>query len=293
MTVQRDMPRVARSPKMAGILLGNDLRDLRKARGLTLAQLAQVLEVAQSTVSRLEKAERKPDVNDVMDILDTLEVPKKDQADYIELARAARKRGWWQAPSAVSERQRAYAEMEAGVREIRQYSLSYLPGLLHTEAYARVRATSGPVYGDYDAGPVVSGRLARQQVILRDEDPANYSVLLDETALKRRTAPPAVLAGQLRHLVSVGDRANVSIRVLPDGGPVAMNSFVLYGFDAGAPAMVIIETATADIGPTDDTDIAHYTELFGSLASAALNQEESRQLIATLAESIAQEEGNS
>lgn len=278
------------SPRRAGKRLGRIVVRERQAKGLSAQELARRIGRNQSTVTRLELAERKPNLDDVMDILEVLEATDEVQAQCIALARRARKRPWYQAPSAMPARQRTYAELESDVAEIRQYSPAFFPGLLHHRDYAQARAEAGPAFGDYDTQTVIDGRMARQQVIYRDDNPAQYIALLDEAMLRRYTAPAEVMGRQLRHLLAAAERDNVDIRVIPRTAAPAMNAFVLYlSEEPEEPTMVVIETATADIGPTDEDEVAHYERLFDWLKSAAYSAEASLEVIAAIADEFEKE----
>lgn len=278
------------SPRGAQKRLGRILQRLRKAASLTAQEAGNRIGRSQSSVTRLEGAERKPNVDDVMDLLDVYEASDAVREECIALARRARKSPWYQAPSAMSARQRTYAELEADFTLIRQYAPAYLPGLLHDLPYATARAETGPTFGTFDPKTAVDGRLARQQVIMRDERPARYEVLLDEAMLRRRTAPLDVLIGALRHVLEVAERDNVDVRVIPQTAAPAMNAFVLYSSDEPEePTMVLIETATADIGPTDEDEVAHYERLFDWLKASAYGLREGLEIIAVIADEFEEE----
>src|SRR5690348_5520351 len=132
----RVMP-VGHSPLFRRRRLGEELRELREAKGLKLQALAAELGWSHTKLSRLENAKVRPDVADVMDLLEVLGVEPAQEQRLIMLARQANQRGWWKAYAEMPQRQAGYAELEAGAREIWQYGLVYVPGLLQTEAYAR------------------------------------------------------------------------------------------------------------------------------------------------------------
>ncbi|HEX5542031.1 MAG TPA: Scr1 family TA system antitoxin-like transcriptional regulator [Micromonospora sp.] len=48
--------------------------------------------------------------------------------------------------------------------------------------------------------------------MLRREHPPQYDVVIDEAAFRRNTAPPEVLRGQLRYLISIAELDNVSVQ---------------------------------------------------------------------------------
>jgi transcriptional regulator with XRE-family HTH domain len=110
--------------------LGEELRELREAKGLRLQQLAADLGWSHTKLSRLENAKVRPDVADVMDLLEAVDATDEQTTRLVTLARQANQRGWWRAYAGMPQRQAGYAELESGVVSIREYALVFVPGLL-------------------------------------------------------------------------------------------------------------------------------------------------------------------
>lgn len=283
------------SPVVRRERLGAELRQLRKTSGLTT--LEQVVErlgwASTSKLSRLEKGQSRPDLADIMDLLDLYGVTGGKREELIAIARdAANTRGWWRAFADLGQRQRGYAELEAGAAEIRQYQQLHIPGLLQTPEYARVRAMSGrDLYGNLDMETEASARQARQRVLTR-EDPPRYVVILEEAALRRNVAPPDVLSDQFRHLAKMAERPNVTLRVLTLEAKVGdfyvpHTAFSLYRYpDPADPETVMLETLTSDVQLRDEDDLAPYKMVFGWLRDAALSEEESADFVTGLADQL-------
>lgn len=71
--------------KATKVLLGERIRELRKARGLTQEQLAELVEVEQKHVSRLELGKSYPTIERLEKIAEALNVPLKDFFDFMHL----------------------------------------------------------------------------------------------------------------------------------------------------------------------------------------------------------------
>ncbi|GAA1795085.1 helix-turn-helix transcriptional regulator [Luedemannella flava] len=275
---------VGHSPLFRRRRLGEELRDLREAKGLKLQALAAELGWSHTKLSRLENAKVRPDVADVMDLLEALGVEPAQEQRLITLARQANQRGWWKAYAEMPQRQAGYAELEAGAREIWQYSLAFVPGLLQTEAYARVRFADREATAQFDTNDAVAGRQARQRILSADEA-VNFTVVLDEALLRRVTAPADVWRGQLEHLVAAAGWPNVTVRVLPFGAELphhaaALTGFSLYRFrDPNDPDVVCVETETSELQLGDEEDVARYRVMRDRLLTAALGPEDSIALI--------------
>lgn len=268
--------------------LGEELRELREAKGYRLQQLAAELGWSHTKLSRLENAKVRADVGEVMDLLDVLGVSPEQERRLVALARQANQRGWWRAYAEMPQRQAAYAELEASALLIRQFGLVYLPGLLQTPDYARTRFADREATAEFDVEAAIKGRTRRQEVLTRD-DPVRYEVVLDEGVLRRRTAEQKVLREQLEHLVTMNERGNISILVLPfDAEPAYLSrpltAFTLYRFaDPDEPDLVVTETETSDVQLGDPEDVARYVVMLDRVSASALDESASSTLIRRIA----------
>ncbi len=279
------------SPMVRRRRLGAELRTLRDRAGLTGDQVIERVGWASaSKLSRIENGRTRPDLSDIFDLLDLYGVTGADREKLIAIGRdAANTRGWWRSFAELGHRQRGYAELEAGVVELREYHQSLIPGLLQTADYARTRVLSVlEVYGDLDVEAEVAARQARQ-ALLTAADPPRYQAVIDEAVLRRTVAPPEVTAAQLARLVELSALSAVTLRVLPMHARIGEyyvphTSFSLYRFaDPEDPDVVVLETLTSDLHLTDEEDVSRYRLLCDWLAAAALPPEESVTFLAGLA----------
>ncbi|WP_186315819.1 helix-turn-helix domain-containing protein [Catellatospora sichuanensis] len=306
------MPRGS-SPIVRRQRLGVELRRLRETAGLTGEQVVdQVGWAAKSKLSRLENGRSRPDLGDVLDLLDLYQVRGRDRDQLVAIARdAGNTRGWLRAYPVMTQRQRGYAELEAGSARIREYGLAMVPGLLQTPEYARARILSSrplsgatsptdgvpaqrvnPVVGPVAELPApqepdteVAARLARQTILTRTPDAPCYEAILDEQALLGRGAPDDVREGQLAHLAALTQLPNVTIRVLPRAATVGQHfiphtGFSIYHFpDPDDPETVAVETLARELVLTDRNSVERYARVFGWLGDAALDPVRSRAWI--------------
>ncbi|MFI7605230.1 helix-turn-helix domain-containing protein [Micromonospora sp. NPDC049366] len=267
------------SPVIRRVRLGAELRQLRRREALTLEQVCDRLGWAStSKLSRIELGQSRPDLADVLDLLDVYEVPSSARDALIVIARdAATSRGWWKALAEMGERQRTYAELEAGAARIVEYQPAVVPGLLQTPAYARLRlAAAAAVDPEVDVDAEVRSRMVRQEV-LRRVDPPHYTAVLTEAVCERGQTPPEVWREQLRHLVTMTGLANVTVRLLPGGaaGLDPLTPYSSYAFpDPADPRTVMIETLTSDVRLATVADVERYERITDALLGAALSAEE-------------------
>ncbi len=275
------------SPVIRRARLGAELRQLRRREALTLEQVCARLGWAStSKLSRIELGQSRPDLADVLDLLDIYEVPSPQREALIVIARdAATGRGWWKALGEMSERQRTYAELEAGAATIVEYQPTVLPGLLQAPGYARLRITAGRLlHPDVDVEADLRARLTRQGV-LRRPDPPRYTALLDERVCDPAGLPADVWHEQLEHLLALAELPHVTVRVVPGtaaprGGAYPLTAFSCYSFpDPADPRTVMLEALTTDVRLASDADVGRYDRMTGWLSAAALGAAETAELL--------------
>ncbi|MCO5996782.1 DUF5753 domain-containing protein [Actinoallomurus rhizosphaericola] len=102
---------------------------------------------------------------------------------------------------------------EAVAQLIRIYQGQYIPPPFQTEDYARALLQTSSDGKDLDE--TLKARMERQATILGRPDPPYVWVLLDEDVLDDCIGGPEVMQAQLRHLLELMQRPNVSIRIIP------------------------------------------------------------------------------
>ena len=288
-----------KSPLMSRLRLGARIRELRDERKLTGDQLGAQTGLGRIAISRLERGERRPRLAAVLKVLDAFGIPdsSEEYRTLVRVARAADEGGWWEAAeyAGMGERQAMTADIESGTTTIREYQIVMPPGLLQTEAYARERAEATRDDGwQIDVEGTVEGRLRRQRQIT-DPGGSAYEAIVEELAIRRVLGSEEVMEAQLRHLLEMGARRNVDVRVLPvDARPrrgrVPRSPFSLYTYaDPGDPLIVAVDTVAEDLLVTDQGDAAKYAHLYDRLCAVALSTEDSAALIHQVAEQLAAE----
>ncbi|WP_407676788.1 helix-turn-helix domain-containing protein [Phytohabitans aurantiacus] len=279
--------------------LGAELRRLREAAGLTGDQVvARIGWASASKLSRLENGRSRPDLGDVLDLLDLYEVTGAARDDLIAITRdAGNTRGWLRSYPVMTQRQRGYAELEAGCAEIFEYGPAIIPGLLQVPEYTRLRLfSSRPLLAPDDDETLareeieteIAARGSRQATLSR-EDPPRYEAVLEEGALGPRGGPADVMTVQLHRLLRLGESPTITIRVLPHGVSLANwfvpeTAFSIYRFaDPDDPDTVAVETLAADMILADEPTLTRYRRVAEWLRAAALPPDDSLAIIAEVA----------
>jgi transcriptional regulator with XRE-family HTH domain len=274
------------SPYVRRLRLAAELRALRTHAGVTHVQLAKMIGQSRAQISRLENG-HVVDQDDVMKILDALGVDDDRWTEIMTIAREAGERGWWESNRFMGERQSLYANLEAGAQTIREFQMTFIPGLLQTAEFTRARGEADRVAGapSLNAEKAAAGRVGRQRMLRRPGGPS-YEVIIDELAVRRPSAPPEVMKSQLYHITAtVNGSAKITARVLPigakiDGFGVPRSAYSIYTFnDPGDPTVVAVDTVTDDLMLTESDDVKRYEELYDRLRGAALSPQKSLDLL--------------
>src|SRR5437899_43351 len=89
------------SPTVRRRRLASELRRLRDSAGLTIDEVGEHLECSASKISRIETAQVGVTTRDVRDMLDLYGITGEQKEALVQLAREARKKGWWHAYNEV------------------------------------------------------------------------------------------------------------------------------------------------------------------------------------------------
>ncbi len=184
---------------------GEWLKAQREAAGLTQQELADLAITTRSHIAHIEAGSRIPSMEDARrldralgtgNVLQSF-LPQDDVAvaDYFEAA----------------------LELEQQATVIREFGLSFVPGILQTEPYARaVLGTSYPPASDKERDRLVVTRLKRAKVLLDPVTPVVWA-LLDEAVLRRVVDSGKIMAEQIMHMARLVEAGRVRVHVLPFG----------------------------------------------------------------------------
>jgi transcriptional regulator with XRE-family HTH domain len=264
--------------------LALELRHLRESASLTCEEVAEKLECSVSKISRVENGRVSVSPRDVRDLLEIYGASMAQREHLVQLARDSRQKGWWDAyKDAVEPHYATYLGLERAATEIRTYEVGLIPGLLQTEEYARAAISVGTLTAPRGAGGLVELAVARQS-LLKTANPPRFWAVLDEAALRREVGGPAVMRGQLEHLLEMARMPHVELQLIPFGGgahPAMGRSFMVFSFaDSADPDVVYLEDLTSALYLEDAAEVDCYNISFNHLRAAALPFADSAALIA-------------
>lgn len=196
--------------------LGIELRKLRERAGLSATQAAQMLGLTQSRVSNIEIGRLGVSAERVRTFAQAYGCSDCKLVDALTDMPDAKSRNWW---DAYRERLVSglldLAELEHHATAIRTAQIALLPGLLQTSDYSRVVVQENiPSLPPPVVEQRVSFRIQRQEILYREE-PTPYTAIIHEAALRMQFGGRDVTRDQLRHIVAMSERPNITVRVIP------------------------------------------------------------------------------
>jgi len=291
------MPPSSSSLQAARQRLGDQLRELRLAAGLSGRAFAAAAGCQASKVSQIEKAIRPASVADVRLWCRVCGAsPQRTEELLIEQAAVAR---LWIAFRDLGRRTglNATQKMLSGdmwerVQLFRTYQTKVVPGLLQTAAYmtgilAEVRQERGVEVDDI--AEAVAERIGRQGYLLQRD--RQFVFVIEEPVLRFRPYGTGVQRDQLMHLLDVMMLPSVSFGIIPMGtdrrGHRPRESFDITDSD-----LVTIELLSGFLSLTHPDEIGAYVTAWKHLFSIAVHGKAARTLVKDAVAALDERDGS-
>lgn len=182
-----------------------------------------------------------------------------------------------------------FPEQEATAHDLYIHEHSTFPGLIQTERYAHAVIAAWPNIKADEIDSRMTGRLARQEILYReDPEPPRVWMLMDEFALRRPVGDAGVMYEQCMRALEVSLLPHVSLAVVPQASRwhVGLLGACTIVERDGIPRVVNLEDL-ADGRVSEDLMIVRRTALrFRTLQHEALSGGDSREMIAAVAEEL-------
>ena len=268
------------SPTAKRRRIARELRRLRAEKGTTVTDVARAVGLSSSALSRIETADVSAQPPVVGALLRYYGVDETDVTALVDLAKQARKRGWW-APynDVLPEWFEVYVGLESEAVKVRKYEPQLVPGLLQTADYARaiIRAAH-PNATDVEVD--------RRE---RDEPLAMWAVV-DEAVLRRTVGDAKVMRGQLERVIEAANMPGNDIQVLPfavgEHGSMGSGFSVLSFADHRDHSVVYIETRAGSLYLEEPDEVVTYETLFDHLRATAIGAKQSIEMMSDAIRSL-------
>jgi len=258
--------------------LGGELRRLREAAGIDVEAAAAELDCSVGKIRHIENGRNAPRKPELTALVNLYGIAEDQHVVFEEIRREAARPGWWSQARLPTWLQ-TYVGAETDAHTVSTFTLELIPGLLQIEPYAR---TVHEIEGLVDIDRKVAARVRRQQRLVADEYPLTLNAVISEATLHRVANAPFA-KDQFRHLLTMGQRANITVRILPfsAGLHVSLNGgFILLEFDPEVSlTAAYVEYAVGGDLVDDQVVVARMAEKFATLRELAMSEEESAHFI--------------
>ncbi|RAY13851.1 transcriptional regulator [Actinomadura craniellae] len=281
-----DTSELPTGPLIPRMVLGQRLRRLREAAGISLDDAGETIRASGSKICRMELGRTGFKQRDVADLLTRYGVDDEgERAIALALAEQSNAAPWWYGyRSLVPDWLRAYLNAEQAASVIRCFETRFIPPLLQTEDYARQAIRH--YYRDASEGELARRlqlRMGRRRILYRKPDPTQLWVVLDESVLHRRLGDTGTMRAQLEHLIEMCELPNVTVQVVPfsvGGHSGTGGSATLVRFpQQGLPDMVYVRHLAGASYPDKPADVDRYWHSFNILVTEAATPDDTLEII--------------
>jgi hypothetical protein len=281
------------SPLVQRRRLRTELKRARQASGRTQEQAAAEMDWPLSKLLRIEAASSVIRANELKGLLSLYEVTDPERvSSLLALARAVGERSWWSAYRGVAPQSLLQLiEYETAAHVVRQFETTFIPGILQTEDYAH--AVIENYYGERPGSNKVRAlaelRVWREDLFNSDNSPS-FLFVVDETAVRRLVGGSSIMRRQLRRLIEIAERPNITVAVIPFAAglhPGMKGSFEIIEFaDPVDTDIVYLESPRGDIFSDDPEETLRYREAFEELGRSSLHPRNSVARLAAIADEM-------
>ncbi|MQA24569.1 MAG: helix-turn-helix domain-containing protein [Micromonosporaceae bacterium] len=279
------MPKVT-GPTIPRWQLGEELARRREAAGVSTAEVAEKLDCSESKIKKIEAGYVGVVKAELAVMLDLYQVEdQQDRDSLLGLQKLGKQRGWWSQFGRVPNSFGNFLGLESSATSIRIFEPLVAHGLLQTEEYATAHErTVSPGLSPEQVERQVKIRMARQERVLRGEEPPEAWVVLDEAVLRRVVGGVEVMRRQLEHLRSMVDQVTLQVVPFSHGGyPGMLGAFTIFEFNEDIRSPVAyVEGQGGGLYLEKAPDLQRCNVSYNHLTAAALSPPQSAKLIAAV-----------
>jgi hypothetical protein len=264
------------------------LRLTRKKAGLTATQLATRLGWPLPTISRMENGKRTSTTTDVIQYVVMCGMSSTAAQPLVEFTRLAeRKQGYYLSDERIDGPLQSLIFHETTADHTIIYEPHVIHGLLQTPQYARalVATINSDADEDWVAG-VVRTRMERRRILSLPE-PKRFTFYIHEHALRLRVGSDQIMHEELLHLVLTTALDDVTVRIVPRASgarSACSGAFHLMQFHQHRPIVYLEHLRDGGLILEDPNYVNNYCNILPMLADIALNEGQSREFAAELAD---------
>ena len=276
------MPRQSGSPTRRR-RLGELLRNLREAADKPVDDVRQRLRCSQSKISRIETGRVPVNIAELELLLAFYGASSEDRDRAIAIwEEAMEPTAHLDYLKALPARMRGYSRLEAEASLIQTLQPIVVPGLLQIEDYAVALHLADRRFCPAEIiDSQIAARMARQRRLT--ERPLNLHAVIGEAVIRTAVGGPVVQRSQLRHLLDMAKRPNITIQVVPfSAGAYGTMSgaFTILNFaDQEDPPSVYLEYAGGGAWAETPAAVERFGGTFADAAGVALSARETIRFV--------------
>ncbi|MFD5538383.1 helix-turn-helix transcriptional regulator [Streptomyces sp. NPDC127079] len=279
-----------REPTARQLRLATELRRLRDAAGLTARDAAKLLGVSNVQISQIEAGLSGVSEQRLRRLASHYACTDKEFIDALVAMATDRTRGWWEEyrellPTSFLD----LAELDHYSRFQRHVAITYVPGLLQTQDYARaVFSDRIPELAEDELELRVRHRMERR-VIIEAPTPIPLQAVIHEAALRIRVGDRAVSRAQLDRILELSEAEHISVRVIPfdlDGFSQAGSAMTYVGGSVPKLDTVVRDAPHGTVFIDSEAQLNAFRVRFNKLKAVSLDPERSRDFINGLAKEL-------
>lgn len=279
--VAREIVARRKTPTVRSVWLGEALKEIRDAAGLTAKDAGAHLGRDGSSITRMEAGEIPVSEGILIAFMEMCGINDPHRRAELEtIRRDVAQAGWWDGYSGdLAPQLMDRAWMESKAQHIETFDITNLPGLLQTPEYAEgVMRAVAPDTPQVDIIRWLEVRMTRQHVLSKHH-PVTLDSIIDERLLTRRVGNADVMLGQLNYLLDASRRKNIEIRILPGDRYFGMpGSFEVFELKSPYPRVGYVSCAVGDIC-VEGAPVGQLADAYDRIRKSSLSLEASRRLM--------------
>lgn len=274
------------NPTLRQRRLGAELRKMREQAGFGGSQLARALGIGPAQVTQMEAGRTGISVERLRTLAATCMCVNESLIDALaDIITDRSEAGWWEDyRGTLSTDFLEVAELEGHARGLSTYTITFIPGLLQTKAYAAaVFSGALPPLPRHEIDLRTTFRIQRQSIVRSGGTP--YTAFIHEAALRMQFSGATVQTEQLDGLIEDSDSPGISVRVIPFGVDALPSASENFTYAEGP--IPELDTAQTDMAPgcqlfDAPAHLARFRAILARTASSALSEEDSRDFIRSI-----------
>lgn len=260
-------PEEGETPASPAGMLAARAKRARLQAGLSLRALAEKLGYPHTYLSRVENGDQLPSPA-LAQVLDTFYETDGLYSDLLAVAVSAE----------IPMYGRKVLDAEKRAARIQTFNSSVVPGLLQIEPYTNALFMESMPGKDAEYVALQAAKRSHRQAVLDSAEPPLYWAIMDEAALRRPVGSPAVMADQIRHILTmIQTNSAVRVQVLPFSRgvhPLLGGSLSLLTLRDGS-TFAYVESFASGVSVDTPSDVLELATLLDIARSKALDSGES------------------